>query len=99
MNEKNNKKIESYKKMILRQTEQIEFLKSQVERLKLELIEKDELINSVAPLRDELKQNVSEVKEYKEQYKELVNELKKMKEVMNQNVFKGRWKMVQFLIK
>lgn len=99
MNEKNNKKIESYKKMILRQSERIKSLNLQVDKLKLELEKKDEIINSVADLREELSQNVSDIKSYKEQYRELVEELRKMKSIVNQEVYNGRWNIVKFFIK
>lgn len=100
MNEKKyEKKIEFQKKMIARQAEQIESLKSQIEELKKKCDEKDDIINSVSSLRNELISNVEAAKEYKEQYKSLVEEVKKMKDVMNQTVYKNKWKLVRFLIK
>ena len=100
MNEKNYKrKLEFQEKLIKRQSEQIESLKSQVSKLELECKQKDETINSVSSLRSELEQNVSDIKKYKKEYKELINELRKMKEIMNQEVYKGRWKLIRFLIK
>ena len=33
------------------------------------------------------------------EYGELVYELRKMKEIMNKTVYKGRWKLIRFLIK
>ena len=41
----------------------------------------------------------SEVKRYKKEFRELVDELRKMKEVLNREVYKGRWRLVKFLIK
>ena len=100
MNEKRyKKKLEIQSKLIARQSEQIEKLKSQNETLKLKCEEKDEIINSVGSLRDELTQNIAEIKQYKQQYKELIEELRKMKIILNQEVYKGKWKLVQFLIK
>ena len=100
MTEKNYKKrLEFQQNMISRQSEQIEELKSQIEKLELECEKKDETINSVAYLRDEMIKQVSEVKEYKKQYKELIEELKAMKKAMNQSVYKGRWNLVKFLTK
>lgn len=100
MNEKKyEKKFEFQQKMISRQSEQIEELKLQNAKLKLELEKKDEIINSVASLKDELIQNAEEVKKYKEDYKSLIDELRKMREILNQDVYKGRWKLVKFLIK
>lgn len=78
---------------------QIESLKSQVEKLELELAEKNKLIDSITPLRDELSKNISEIKEHKEEYKRLVDEVRKMKEIMNQTIYKNRWKLIKFLLK
>ena len=100
MNEKKYKrKLEFQEKLIKKQSEQIEELKSQIEELKMECNLKDAIIDSVSSLRNELKQNVSNIKKYKEEYGNLVSELRKMKEIMNQEVYRGRWKLIRFLIK
>lgn len=100
MNEKSYKKrLDFQSKMISRQSEQIEDLKSQNEKLKLELQEKDILINSVSPLKEELMQNIAEVKRSKKEYAKLVSELRKMKDIMNQEVYKNRWWLIKYLIK
>lgn len=100
MNEKKyQKRIDFKNDIILKKSEEIEFLKSENEKLKLQLKEKDEMINSVDKLRKELYQNVSDAKLYKKKYEGLIKELKKMKEVMNQTVFKGRWWLIRLLIK
>lgn len=93
------KKLEVQQKIISRQSKQIEDLESQVQKLKLELKDKDEIINSITPLRNKLLKSVSDADDCKRQYKELVNELRKMKDVFNQEVFKGRWRLVKLLIK
>lgn len=93
------KKYEFQKKISSRQAEQIESLKSQVEKLKIECEEKDKIIKSVDSLRNELAEDVEEYKKLKNEYEGLVNELRKMKTIMNQTIFKGRWKLVKFLIK
>ena len=85
--------------MISRQSEQIEDLKAQIIKLNLEIEEKNHVINSVASLREELTQNVAEAKKCKQQIKKLVSELKKMKEIINQTVYKGRWRIIKFLLK
>lgn len=96
---KYEKKIEFQQKMISRQSEQIEDLKSQNEKLKLELQGKDRLINSIIPLKDELTRSIAEVKNNKEEYKKIIKELRKMKEIMNEEVFKGRWWLIKLLLK
>lgn len=100
MNEKKYKKrLEFQQNMISRQSKQVEDLKLQIEKLELKCKEKDEIINSVASSKEELAQNIAEVKKYKEEYGELIKELRKMKEIVNQTVYKGRWKLIKFLIK
>lgn len=100
MNEKNYKrKLEFQEKLIKRQSEEIESLNAQIEELKLKCEEKDRVIHSIASLKKELSDNVADVKKYKKQYKDLIDELRKMKAIMNQTVFKGKWKLVRFLIK
>lgn len=100
MNEKTYKKrLEFQQKMISRQSEQIETLKSEVEKLNNELIEKDKIINSVEPMRKEMTENLNEQKRLKEQYKTLIQELKKMKSILNKDVFRGKWKIVRWLLK
>lgn len=100
MNEKKyEKKIDFQQKLIAKQSEQIESQKNEIEKLKLIINEKDGIINSVDSLRKELSHNIDEAKRYSKEYKILIGELRKMKEIMNQEVYKGRWKIVKFLIK
>lgn len=100
MNEKKYKKrLELQNKTITRQSNQIEELKLQVQKLELECKKKDEIINSVSILKEELDKNISDAKAYKEQYEDLIEELKKMKKIMNQELYKNRWNFVRFLIK
>lgn len=100
MNEKNYKrKFEFQKNMIVRQSKQIEQLKEKVQKLELELEEKDRILNSVDSLRKELKQNVEDIKQKKEEYQVLINEVKNMKNIINKETFKNRWWLVKFLVK
>lgn len=100
MNEnKYKKRLDFQQKMIARQSEEVENLKSQIEKLKLELQEKDKIIDSVTPLRNELKQHIVEIEKKKSKYDELEEELRKMKGIMNQTVFKNRWSLIRFLMK
>lgn len=98
-NNKYEKRLAFQQKMINRQSEQIEKLKSEIEKLTLECQKKDELINSVTPLRNELTENVNTTKKYKEQYKALIQELKNMKKILNKEVYKNRWWLVKWLLK
>jgi septal ring factor EnvC (AmiA/AmiB activator) len=100
MNEKKyNKRLESQSKLISRQSEQIESLNVQIAKLKLEIEEKDNIISSVASLKDELIQKNKDIDKYKEEYRKLINEIRQMKEIFNQEIYKGRWWLVKFLIK
>jgi len=100
MNEKKyKKKVELQEKMISRQSEQIENLNAQIARLKLVIEEKDNIINSISSLRDELIQKNRDIDKYRKEFKELIEELRKMKEILNQETYKGRWRLIKFLIK
>ena len=100
MSERNyKKKYEFQKKMTSRQIEQIESLKSEIQELKLKCEEKDKIINSIEPMRVELKHNIDEIKKQKEEYRILVDEVRKMKNIINQDVYKNRWWLVRFLLK
>lgn len=90
---------EFQKKLNARQVEEIKRLKTQIDTLTSLCEEKDKIIHSVDSLRGELTENIKEIKKYKSEYNELNGELKNMKKVMNQTVFKGRWKLIRFLIR
>ena len=44
-------------------------------------------------------QHVNAIKDKRKEYDELIEELRNMKKVMNQTVYKGRWRLVKLLIK
>lgn len=90
---------EFQKKLNKRQTEEIESLKTQIDALTSLCEEKDKLIYAVDDLREELTAKVEEIEKQKKEYNKLIIDLKNMKKVMNQTVFKGRWRLVKFLIK
>lgn len=90
---------EFQKRINAKQAKKIESLELQVEKLKLQCEEKDKTIGSIDFLRSELIEDVEEYKKLKNEYKELIQELRYMKSVMNQDFFKGRWKLIKFLIK
>ena len=98
MNEKKyQKRFEIQQKMISRQSEQIEDLKSQVRRLQLEIEEKNKVIDSIEPMRKELAHNIAITKQYKNEFKSLIEEVRIMKNIINQEVYKGRWKIIKLL--
>ena len=100
MNEKNYKKrLDFQQKMMARYLSQINDLKVENEKLKNELKERDEVINSVTPLRKELTENVNMVKKCKKEYQKLIQELKTMKNIINEEVYRKRWWLIKFLLK
>lgn len=100
MNErKYEKRLEMQNKLISRQSEQIKDLEQQVRDLQLEIEEKNEVIFSIEPMREEMAKHIAEVKKRKVEFESLTNEVRKMKEVLNETVYKGRWNLVKLLIK
>ena len=93
------KKLDFQQKIITRQSKQIELMKSQIEYLKQKCQEKDDVINSVQSIREELIENAKEHRRFKNEYEELVDELKQMKKIIDVNVYKGRWKIVKWVMK
>lgn len=100
MNEKKyEKRLNFQSQLIARQSKQIDDLKKKNEKLENECRKKDEIINSVDYLRNELTKEVSEVKKRKEEFNRLISELREMKSIVNQEVYKGRWRLIKLLIK
>lgn len=96
---KRNRKSNIKSRIIERQTNKIESLKKRISELEIDCDEKDELINSVDSLRVEMEQIVEDLKSKGEVYDKLVGELTEMKKIMNEEVFKGRWNIIRFLLK
>ena len=99
---KENKYKRQYKfqkKLTERQSEKIKNLETKIQELELKCKEKDELINSVKPFKDELTETITQMRKHKKEYKELLEELREMKEVIDQEVYKGRWRIIKLLIK
>jgi hypothetical protein len=44
-------------------------------------------------------QHTNAIKDKRKEYDKLVEDLRKMRKVMNKEFFKGRWRLVKFLIK
>jgi SMC interacting uncharacterized protein involved in chromosome segregation len=100
MNEKNyKKKLNFQQNVISKKSEEIEYLKSENEKLERKLKEKDEIIASVEPMRKEMAENVKELKRCKDEYKSLIEEVRKMKKIINREVYKNRWWLIKFLLK
>ena len=98
-NKRYEKRLAFQQKMINRQSEQIENFKNEIGKLNNKLIEKDEIINAIEPMRKEMANNLKEQKKLKEEYKSLIDELKKMKKIINKDVYRKRWWLIKWLIK
>ena len=85
--------------IIKRQINEIDSFKRTIYELESGCREKDEIINSINVLRDDLLSTIDDLKAKGEKYDKLIAELKEMKKVMNQTVFKGRWKIIRLLLK
>lgn len=95
---KNNKK--DFKNQIIKkQIDEIESLKQIVSELETDCEGRDKLIKSINKLRGDLLDIVDDLREKGNEYDKLIKELKEMKKVMNQTVFKGRWKLIRLLLK
>lgn len=98
---KRNRKqqYELHNTIVQKKNDQIESLKSEILKLELDAQKKDELINSVDHLRVELQDIVQDMNDKKEEYDALIEELMLMRKVFNEDFFKGRWRIVKWLIK
>ena len=96
---KYEKRLDFQQKLIDRQSEQIEKLKLKIARLEEKCKEKDEIINSVQPMREELTQNIKKHKRLENEYESLIQELKQMRSIINETVYNGKWKWIKWLIK
>lgn len=92
-------KSDTKSQIILRQVDKIDALQKNISDLKIDNAKKDEIINSISSLRNDLLTVVNELKDKGERYDELLAELIQMRSVMNQTVFKGRWKLIRLLLK
>ena len=99
MNKYSKNKKSDYKSQIInRQIDEIEHLKQEISKLEIDCEEKNKLINSIDSLRNDLVSVIDELKNKRQEYDKLITELYEMKSVMNQTVFKGRWKLIRLLL-
>lgn len=93
------KKYETQKKIVLRQLDEIEKLKSSISELEIDSEKRTELIDSITDIRTELYEVIDDLSEKREEYTRLIEDLRQMKMVMNQTVFKGKWKLIKLLLR
>lgn len=93
------KKYETQKKIVLRQLDEIEKLKSSISELEIDSEKRTELIDSITDIRTELYEVNDDLSERREEYTRLIEDLRQMKMVMNQTVFKGKWRLIKLLLR
>jgi len=93
------KKYETQKKIVLRQLDEIEKLKSSISELEIDSEKRTELIDSITDIRTELYEVIDDLSEKREEYTRLIQDLRQMKMVMNQTVFKGKWRLIKLLLR
>lgn len=93
------KKYETQKKIVLRQLDEIEKLKSSISELEIDSEKRTELIDSITDIRTELYEVIDDLSERREEYTRLIEDLRQMKMVMNQTVFKGKWRLIKLLLR
>lgn len=93
------KKYETQKKIVLRQLDEIEKLKSSISELEIDSEKRTELIDSITDIRTELYEVIDDLSERREEYTRLIEDLRQMKMVMNQIVFKGKWRLIKLLLR
>jgi hypothetical protein len=93
------KKYETQKKIVLRQLDEIEKLESSISELEIDSEKRTELIDSITDIRTELYEVIDDLSERREEYTRLIQDLRQMKIVMNQTVFKGKWRLIKLLLR
>ena len=93
------KKYETQKNIVLRQLDEIEKLKSSISELEIDSEKRTELIDSITDIRTELYEVIDDLSERREEYTRLIEDLRQMKMVMNQTVFKGKWRLIKLLLR
>ena len=93
------KKYETQKKIVLRQLDEIEKLKSSISELEIDSEKRTELIDSITDIRTELYEVIDDLNERRKEYTRLIEDLRQMKVVMNQTVFKGKWRLIKLLLR
>lgn len=97
--QRNKKRDDMKNQVIQRKNDEIESLKKKISELQISCGEKDELINSIEYLRNDLQATIEDIKKKGEKYDELNADLMQMRKVFNQTVFKGRWRIIKWLMK
>lgn len=98
-NKRGRTKSDTKNKIIKRQSDEIESLRSQIEKLNIDNANKDELIHSVDHLREEFEGIIDNLKSKEAEYDKLIADLRLMRKAFDREVFANRWWIVKRLIK
>lgn len=98
-NKRSKTKSDVKNKIIKRQADEIDSMKSQIERLNIDNANKDELIHSVDHLRDEFMGIIDSLKDKESEYDKLIEDLRLMRKAFDREVFANRWWLVKRLMK
>ena len=98
---KERKLLDYQSRLIQRKNDEVEALNAKISKLELSCEEKDDLINSIEHLREDLKTTIMEIKAKGDEYDMLIEDLRLMKKIMIQEVFKSEWRfrLIKLLMK
>lgn len=98
-NKRGRTKSDTKNKIIKRQSDEIESLRSQIEKLNIDNANKDELIYSIDHLREEFEDIIDNLKSKEAEYDKLIADLRLMRKAFDREVFANRWWIVKRLMK
>lgn len=98
-NKRSKTKSDVKNRIIKRQADEIDSLKSQIEKLNIDNANKDELIHSVDHLREEFEDVIDNLKAKETEYDKLIADLRLMRKAFDREVFANRWWIVKRLMK
>ena len=97
--DKDKDKYDLKNRIIQRQVNEIEQLKQKIVNLEISCEQKEKFINSINYFRDEFVNIVADLTEKNNKCDELIKELLEMRTVINNIVFKRKWKLIRLLLR
>lgn len=94
---KKNNDVKS--RIIAKQANEIEKLKAEIVKLQSDSAKKDELVNSIEPMRKELSEIIEDLNDKRSEYSILLSQLKESRKIINKDVFNGKHSLIRFLLK
>lgn len=87
------------RRIIDRQSSEIESLKRKISRLEIAASEKDELLSSVDGLINDMRESVDSIQEKSDEYDRLIAELRDMRKIMDEEVFHRKWWILKHVLR